>query len=60
MFTRISAANQASRMPPPQAGATLTDAQIELIRKWIEQGAKWERHWSFVPPKRPCPARRAE
>ena len=51
----------ASRMPPQQAGTKLTDAQIATIRKWIEQGAKWERHWAFVPPQRPAmPAVRNE
>ena len=51
----------ASRMPPPQAGTTLTEAQIATVRKWIEQGAKWERHWAFVPPQRPAmPAVRNE
>ncbi len=27
--------------------------QIELIRQWISQGAKWSEHWSYVPPTRP-------
>src|SRR5215470_15099629 len=49
------------RMPPPQSGTTLTDAQIELLRKWIEQGARWERHWAFVAPQAPAlPAVREE
>ena len=50
----------ATRMPPPQAGTTLTEAQIATIRKWIEQGAKWERHWAFVPPAAPRDARRPQ
>ena len=50
LLARISDPNKARRMPPPQAGTILTDAQIELVRKWIEQGARWERHWAFVPP----------
>ena len=54
LFTRISAATTAARMPPPQAGTTLTEAQIATVRNWIEQGAKWERHWAFVPPERPA------
>jgi hypothetical protein len=53
LFARISAVDRARRMPPPQAGTTLTDSQVEIVRKWIEQGAKWERHWAFVAPKRP-------
>ncbi len=54
ILARISAANRAARMPPPQAGATLSDAQVDTIRKWIGQGARWERHWAFVPPQRPA------
>ena len=61
LLARISAATPASRMPPRQAGTTLTEAQIATMRKWIEQGAKWERHWAFVPPQRPAmPAVRNE
>ncbi|MCU1236826.1 MAG: hypothetical protein JWP63_4793 [Candidatus Solibacter sp.] len=51
LYQRISATQ--SRMPP--TGTALTATQIELVRKWIEQGAKWERHWSFAPPVRPAP-----
>lgn len=61
LLARIGAATPASRMPPRQAGTTLTEAQISTVRKWIEQGAKWERHWAFVPPVRPAmPAVRNE
>src|SRR5215467_13479619 len=54
LLARIGAATPASRMPPPQAGTTLTETQIATVRKWIEQGAKWARHWAFVPPQRPA------
>ena len=53
ILARIGSTNQASRMPPASTGPALTDAQIATIRQWIEQGAKWERHWAFVPPQRP-------
>ena len=44
-------------MPPADFGKPLSTAQIELIRLWIEQGAPWEGHWSFLPPQRfPRPA----
>ncbi len=55
MFRRISSENKAIRMPPAYAGKSkLTDREISLIRRWIEQGAQWERHWAFIPPKRPA------
>jgi hypothetical protein len=53
LYQRISAPDKAKRMPPPYAQRHLTDQQVDLIRRWIEQGAKWELHWAFVPPKRP-------
>src|SRR5574341_225011 len=53
MYQRISHERKAMRMPPPTSGLALTDQQIELIRRWIDQGAKWEEHWAFVAPKGP-------
>ena len=52
MIRRITAAEPARRMPPVASGRTLTPAEIDLIQRWIEQGAKWEKHWSFIPPRR--------
>ncbi len=54
LYQRISAADKTSRMPPPWSGRTLTPKQIELIRQWIDQGAKWQSHWAFDPPKTPA------
>src|SRR5688572_10752261 len=53
LFQRISAENKLVRMPPPKASRTLTPPQIELIRRWIDEGAPWETHWSYFPPRRP-------
>ncbi len=53
MYQRISNPNEAMRMPPVSSGHKLTPAQIETIKAWIDSGAKWETHWSFVPPVRP-------
>jgi hypothetical protein len=52
MIRRITAADPARRMPPESSGRTLTTGEIDLIQRWIEQGAKWEKHWSFIPPRR--------
>ncbi len=54
LYLRISNPDRNRRMPPPSSGHTLTPAQIDLIRDWIDQGAKWETHWAFVAPKRPA------
>ena len=48
---RITAEDARVRMP--WGREPLTDDQIETIRLWIDQGAEWETHWAFVPPRRP-------
>jgi len=51
---RILTSDKDDHMPPAKSGKQLSAKQIELIRKWIQQGAKWSEHWSFVPPERPA------
>jgi hypothetical protein len=53
LVERINADKPARRMPPPGSGLSLTKDQIDLIVKWIEQGAEWKTHWAYIPPKRP-------
>src|SRR5260221_7240972 len=52
MFRRISATED-ERMPPK--GEALTPAQVATLKAWIDQGAKYEEHWSFVSPQRRTP-----
>src|SRR5947208_804994 len=52
LFQRINHADPARKMPPPKADRKLTPQQVDLIRQWIDAGAKWETHWAFVAPKR--------
>ena len=54
LYQRISSAKPAFRMPPPGSGQTLSPQQIDLIRQWIEDGAKWETHWAYAVPKAPA------
>src|SRR5437773_10290241 len=57
LIRRVTAADEAERMPPPDSGNHLTPAQITLLTRWIEQGAPYAEHWSFVKPQRwPLPA----
>ncbi len=53
LFQRIQHADAARRMPPKGSQRTLSAEQIELIGKWIDEGADWQTHWSYTPPKRP-------
>jgi hypothetical protein len=43
-----------TRMPPADSGDRLTKSQVEKLKAWIEQGAEYPPHWSFVPVKRPA------
>ena len=52
VIQRITAEKIAVRMPPAYSGLKLSAEEIETLRTWIEQGARWEKHWSFVPPRR--------
>jgi mono/diheme cytochrome c family protein len=54
LYQRISSDMDEVRMPPPASGRTLTPQQIELIRRWIDEGAEWRGHWAFVPPRTPA------
>jgi hypothetical protein len=54
MIRRVSSSDLARRMPPAWSGAAkLPDREIELLTRWIAQGAPWQKHWSFIPPVRP-------
>lgn len=53
LYRRISTSDHDERMPPADSGRTLNSSQIELIRRWIEEGAKWQTHWAFQKPQRP-------
>src|SRR6266850_2671993 len=51
---RITSEDKALRMPPAYQGLEkLSAREIELIGRWIEQGAKWQPHWSFIPVSSP-------
>ncbi|HYT94049.1 MAG TPA: DUF1549 domain-containing protein, partial [Gemmataceae bacterium] len=52
LYRRISAKDAKERMPPVKHRTQLTQREIDLVRRWIEQGAKWQGHWSLIVPKR--------
>lgn len=52
-FLRITTKDTTMLMPPPASNLKLTEREISLIEKWIKQGAKYEKHWAFVAPKKP-------
>jgi hypothetical protein len=52
LLSRINSTDADLKMPPPESGRTITAAQTALLKQWIEQGAKYEAHWSLVVPQR--------
>lgn len=51
IFKRISSVDPAYQMPTPESHlALLTKQEISLVKKWIQQGGKYERHWAFIAP----------
>ncbi len=55
LIKRVSAADADMRMPPVSSGRTLSQAEIALLTEWIAQGAAWQTHWAFIPPRRTAP-----
>ena len=53
LIARITSADADLQMPPPSTGKPLSEAQVQSLRRWIEQGAKYEGHWAFLPPSKP-------
>jgi hypothetical protein len=42
-------------MPPVDSGLSLTAAEKETLKRWVAEGAEYESHWAFVPPRRETP-----
>ena len=53
LYQRITSRDDALRMPPAFSKKQLTEEEIDLLRRWIEEGASWNQHWSFAPIERP-------
>ncbi len=51
VWKRITTDDSSDRMPSAKSGKTLTKPQIELLRRWIEEGAEYQGHWAFIPPQ---------
>lgn len=54
LIKRVEHADANEVMPPPSTGKKLTAAQIETLKRWIQEGAEFKQHWSFISPARPA------
>ena len=53
MLNRIFHDNPSIVMPPPESNLVLSDYEKEILNKWILQGGKWKKHWSYNKPIKP-------
>jgi mono/diheme cytochrome c family protein len=54
LIARIVSADDHERMPPVEAGPRLKPEQVEQLSQWIDQGAVWKGHWSYLQVERPA------
>lgn len=54
LLDRITTTDPDEVMPPPKLHKTVTPAQVALIRQWIQEGAKWGKHWSYEKVAKPA------
>ncbi|MEX1040564.1 MAG: DUF1553 domain-containing protein [Pirellulaceae bacterium] len=53
LINRILATDPDLMMPPPDSNRRISEEQKAILKRWIDQGAKFQEHWSFEPPVRP-------
>ena len=52
MMRRVLTQDPDDVMPPAEHGKPLDKEEIDILRRWIKQGAEWQVHWAFDPPKK--------
>lgn len=53
LIARITTSDPDDRMPPVKSGKKLSAHEIDLLRRWILEGAPYATHWAYVKPERP-------
>ena len=53
LVERIISTDPEEIMPPPKHNKPLKPEQVVLLKRWVQEGARWKKHWSFIPPERP-------
>jgi mono/diheme cytochrome c family protein len=52
LIRRVATDDETERMPPPGAGKALSPDEVQLLRRWVEQGAEYQPVWSLIAPQR--------
>ena len=52
LVLRITSPHEDEVMPPPEAKQKPSARQIELLKRWVDEGAPWGSHWAYQPPRR--------
>src|SRR5579863_1463816 len=55
LIVRITSTDPNEVMPPRKSNRQLKPVQVETLKRWIDQGAAWGKHWAYEAPKRPDP-----
>ncbi|MBL0133661.1 MAG: PSD1 domain-containing protein [Chitinophagaceae bacterium] len=56
LYKRVASTDTSYQMPTPDSHlGTLTEYEVALVKKWIQQGAKYEKHWAFSPAEKATP-----
>jgi hypothetical protein len=50
LIRRLQTGDADERMPPVETHKSLTPDQIDLLRRWVQEGAPYQRHWAYEPP----------
>ena len=53
ILKRINSENSIYVMPPPESNLILSEKEKQILKKWINQGGKWEPHWAYTKPELP-------
>ena len=52
LIQRITSEDESERMPPAESHKTLSAQEIELLKKWVSEGATWQLNWAYLTPER--------
>ena len=52
LFARLTSADEMHAMPPRKLGKKPTTREVETLRRWIKEGARYTKHWAYIPPVR--------